>query len=212
MTTFSNKKGYALRILLQNPSKAWKLAALSEKSGISLRTTHDLCQALLSGGWAATNHQGLYINQPLSLLAAWAKAYSPPKARRLRLYSPNPLRLDAALQKVMPQAKKGQHLALASFSAARWWAPYVRQNMSYLYANEAGLGLLEELPLQTVPKGENVVVDVVGEEGVFIHQEQVIPFLFATSPLQTYLDLSKYGELGLEAAQHLLENTLLRRW
>jgi hypothetical protein len=98
----------------------------------------------------------------------------------------------------------GGRAVLASYSAADWLAPYVRQQTTYLYADEAGFNALASgLDLAPAAKGANVVVRIPDEDGVLDDVVEVSDGIFATSPVQTYLDLMNAGERGQEGAQHL---------
>ena len=95
-------------------------------------------------------------------------------------------------------------MALASFSAAEWLAPFVRHATNYFYADELGLGALKSLlNLTGAPKGANIVIVVPDEDGVLDDAEPVANGLVATGPVQTYLDLMHAGDRGQEGAAHL---------
>ncbi|PTN52788.1 hypothetical protein DAI43_01230, partial [Achromobacter xylosoxidans] len=57
-------------------------------------------------------------------------------------------------------------------------------------------------------KGENLVVTVLDDPGLFLDTVQPAPGVVCTSPIQTYLDLSVAGERGQEAADHLRRERL----
>ncbi len=98
----------------------------------------------------------------------------------------------------------------ASFSAAHWLAPYGRTGTQYFYADEEGLERLQSaLKLSPVGKGENVVVNVLQDDGLFRDAVEPAPGAVCTSPVQTYLDLADAGERGQEAAEHLRREKLL---
>lgn len=82
-------------------------------------------------------------------------------------------------------------MALASFSAAQWLAPYGRTGTQYVHADAAGLAqLCTALQLSPASKGENVVVTVLDEPGLFRDTVEPAPGVLCTSPVQTYLDLA----------------------
>lgn len=97
----------------------------------------------------------------------------------------------------------------ASFSAARWLAPYARTGSQYFYVDEAGLDALRNaLKLSTTAKGENVVVTLPKDRGLFRDAVETASGFVCTSPVQTYLDLAAAGERGREAADHLRQERL----
>ena len=102
---------------------------------------------------------------------------------------------------------------LASYSAAQWLAPYARQATQYFYADQQGAEILKRhLQLQTVQRGENVVVLEPREDDVFSGRVEAAPGIWCSGLMQTWLDLSVAGERGGEAAEHLLQETLLPGW
>jgi hypothetical protein len=94
--------------------------------------------------------------------------------------------------------------ALASFSAANWIAPYARTTTQFFYAEKRGLDHIQSrMKLSSTAKGENVIITIPKDPGVFMDAYEPAPGVRCTSPIQTYLDLSKGGERGEEAAEHL---------
>ena len=97
----------------------------------------------------------------------------------------------------------------ASFSAAQWLAPYARAATHFLYADKAGLDVLQhELKLSSAAKGENVVITQLNDPGLFRDRVEPAPGIICTSLVQTYLDLAAAGERGREAADHLRQEKL----
>lgn len=95
-------------------------------------------------------------------------------------------------------------IALASFSAAEWIAPYGRTSTLFLWSKQKDVDeLRERFQLSPSSKGENVVVSLTQDSGVFFDMFEAEGRIRCTSPLQTYLDLAKSGERGEEAAEHL---------
>ncbi len=60
--------------------------------------------------------------------------------------------------------------------------------------------------------GENLVVLIPDDPGVFYLQESDGDRLVCTNPVQTYVDLWHCGGRGKEAAQALLEQKLKPEW
>jgi hypothetical protein len=210
---FGSKSARALRMLLREPQRPWRLTELSENAHISLGQASNLRRALLDLEWAKEGSNGFYLSQPQQLLEAWAKTYKPPKRTRQRFYTLHHGKaLAQAVHRAIQEAHPDHKLILASSSAARWWAPFARSATEYFYADASGLKLLRQhLQLEAVSSGENVVVDLTEDEGVFLDRREV-GGLWATSPVQTFLDLTLSGERAEAAAQHLLKTKILPNW
>ena len=81
--------------------------------------------------------------------------------------------------------------------------------MQYFYADDVGLERLKvRLNLSSATKGENVVVTMPKDHGLFHDVVESAPGAICTSPIQTYLDLTAAGERGREAAEHLRREKL----
>ena len=113
----------------------------------------------------------------------------------------------------LADAGEGEHAVLASYSAARWLAPYARQATQFFYVDEMGGKILKKyLQLQPVLRGENVVLIHPKEDDIFAGRIEAAPNIWCTGLVQTWLDLSLAGERGDEAADHLLQEKLLPAW
>ena len=104
-------------------------------------------------------------------------------------------------------------MLLGSFSAARWLAPYARVSGEFFYADSEGEARLKAvLKLEPATKGENITVDLAGDEGVFQEAMEPAPGLHCTGLIQTYLDLAAAGERAAEAAEHLFVERISPLW
>ena len=208
-TLFKPKSTRILRVLLNEPHRPWRVTELAEEAKVSLGLVSTIGTALREREWADQTEQGLRLVDPSGLLDEWARNYEQPRGEEVRLYTH--LHGKALAERLRDLATEQGRVALASFSAADWYAPFVRQSTSYFYADEKGLGALQTILNLTAPtKGANIVVRVPDEDGVLDDARAVAPGVIATSPVQTYLDLMAGGERGVEGAEHLKDKLL--RW
>ena len=88
-------------------------------------------------------------------------------------------------------------------------APFARTGTQYLYTEARVLEHIQsKLRLSSSLKGENVVVSVPKDTGVFLDAYEPVPGIRCTSPVQTYLGLSVSGEV----AQRLPNTYGTRGW
>lgn len=207
---FKPKSAQILRLMLRQPERAWRLVELSEAAGISLGHASNVRTSLLDREWARLSSEGVFLSDPDALLDAWREAYEPTAGKRQGFYTTlHGASFEKAVRALQSAAVGPEITALASFSAAQWLAPYGRAGTQYFYANAAGLDRLRSaLKLSTASTGENVVVTVLEEPGIFRDTVEPVPGVICTSPVQTYLDLSDAGERGREAADHLRQKGL----
>lgn len=207
---FRPKSAQVLRTMLREPSRAWRVAELSEISGVSLGHVSNVRTGLIDREWARASDDGLVLSEPGALLDAWRDSYIAPPGERLRFYTllHGSAFADAARGALRAEGGPGRAV-FASFSAAQWLAPYGRTGTHYFFADEEGLSKLHAaLKLVSVSNGENVVITVPKDLGLLADTIEPAPGAVCTSPIQTYLDLSIAGERGAEAAEHLRQERL----
>jgi hypothetical protein len=195
---------------LREPGRAWRVAELSDTSGVSLGHVSNVRSGLIDREWAHTSDGGLVLSAPDTLLDAWRDSYTAPLGDRLRFYTPlHGSALEDAARGALRIKDAPGRAAFASFSAAQWLAPYARTGSHYFFADKEGLRNLQAaLKLTPASKGENVVVIVPKDLGLLTDTVEPAPGAVCTSPVQTYLDLSIAGERGAEAADHLRQEGL----
>lgn len=158
---------------------------------------------------------GFKLRAPVELLKAWREAYRFDRHQRRGYFTLlQGRRLQEALAKL--ESLTGGHAAYAAFSAADFQAPHVRQPKTWLYVGSEWEDKFREVAeAKLVDSGENVVVLIPEDNGVFYLQEGGVmgePRLSCTNPVQTYVDLFHCGGRGEEAAEALLEQNLKRAW
>jgi hypothetical protein len=202
---FKPKSAQILRVMLRDPKRAWRVTELAEAADVSLGHVSNVRTALLDREWARVSPEGLSLSEPDKLIDAWREAYEPPAGRRLRFYTIlHGSTFEEASLEALRATDNGGQATLASFSAARWLAPYARVSTQYFYADDTGLDRLQALlKLSSASKGENVIITVPKDHGIFRDATEPAPGIICTSLVQTYLDLTTAGERGQEAAEHL---------
>jgi len=158
---------------------------------------------------------GFRLSDPVKLLFAWRDAYRFDQHERHGYFTLlQGSKLRAALEKL--GLLSGGSAVYAAFSAADFQAPYVRQPKTWLYVSSRELDRLREvIEAKPVESGENIVVLVPADEGVFFQQEPAPSgsnHLPCTNPVQTYVDLWHCGGRGEEAAEAVLEQCLKPHW
>lgn len=202
---FTPKSSQVLRVLLRDPKRLWRVTDLAEAAHVSLGHVSNVRSALLDREWAEVGSGGLHLIFPDALLDAWKSSYQPPVEQEFRFYTTlHGKAFDTSIREVFESMPQTAQTALASFSAANWIAPYARNTTQFFYAERRGLDHIQSgLKLSSTAKGENVIITIPKDQGVFLDAYEPAPGLRCTSPIQTYLDLSKGGERGKEAAEYL---------
>jgi len=210
---FAPKTARVLKVLLAEPRKAWKVVELAAKAQVSVGQVSSVRRLLQDREWGEPAEQGFALTQPEALLQAWRSAYRPSMTSAPAYTLLHGEALDRAVKEALRDAGKGEHALLASFSAARTMAPFARVATLFLLVDGEGEPIVRErLSLQGASKGENVVLLRPQDDGLLLDRVEMSPGLWATSPVQTYLDLTAGGERGTEAAEHLLREVITPRW
>lgn len=211
---FSAKAGRVLRVLLTPPPRSWKVKDLELASGVSLGEVSNVRKLLLNREWAEVSREGIHIEKPEALLCAWRESYEGEYLSEETFSTTmSSEELDTSLRQALEELSSGAHAVLASYSAARLYVPYVRQETLCVYADAEGKGILKRnLGLKPMETGGNVVVIEPREDDVFTGRVEVVPGIWCTGLVQTWLDLGVAGEHGLGAADLLLQQKLLPAW
>ena len=207
---FKPKAASILKALLREPPRPWRVTQLAVAARVSLGHVSAVRNSLINREWAQRTENGLVISQPGELLDSWRDAYEPPAGTRTGFYT---TLHGAAFEKAVRTALRARpqpgRVIFASYTAGHWLAPYGRTGKQYFYADIAGLDRLRQtLELSSAAKGENVVVTIPKDDGLFLDTIEPSAGAVCTGVLQTYLDLSIAGERGREAADHLREKLL----
>lgn len=207
---FKPKSAQVLRVMLRDPSRPWRVTELAQAAAVSLGHVSNVRSSLLEREWGRVSDAGLYLSEPDALLDDWRDAYEPPAANRLGFYTTlHGGAFEDAARRVLRAEGEAGMVIFASFSAAHWLAPYGRTGTQYFYADEQGLErLMPILKLSPVSNGENLVVNILKDRGLFLDAVEPAPGAFCTGLVQTYLDLSNAGERGRESADHLRRERL----
>ncbi len=155
---------------------------------------------------------GFVLREPHKLLLAWRDAYRFDRHHRRSYFT---LLQGRRLQEELSSLESitGGHAAYAAFSAAEIQAPHVRQPKTWLFVGAEWEDEFRNVAeAKIVDSGENLVVLIPDDDGVFYLQEGAERRLSCTNPVQTYVDLCHCGGRGQEAAQALLEQNLKRAW
>jgi len=218
---FSPKSACVLRVLLTDPLRPWKVEDLARRARVSIGLVSKVRTMLVDKEFGAAKRGDIRVVSPYKLLEEWQSAYVPPRSARKLYYTVlHGQKLQAAIEEAFAVSGFAKalnnelpKLLLSSFSAARWLAPYARVAGEYFYANKDGEQvLINHLKLDSVARGENVVVDHPKDDGVYLEDIEPKHGLRSTGLIQTYLDLHATGERGKEAAVHLLEQKIDPIW
>jgi len=185
------------------------------RPNVSLGLVNKVVRHLRDEAFIEESEDGFHLSDPLKLLLAWRDVYRFDRHERRGYFT---LLQGKKLQKALAglDSQNGGLAVYASFSAAEFQAPHVRQPKTWLYVRQQDLAKFEELvEAKPVDSGENMVVMIPEDEGVFYLGDGGMMGenrLACTNLVQTYVDLWHSGGRGQEAAEALLEQRLKPEW
>ena len=204
---FTPRAGAILRVLLRDPTLAWRVTNLAEAANASLGYVSKVRNALLDREWVEIRDDGLVLVQPDALLNTWRDNYRQPAGHRISGYTV--LHGDQLRNRLSGSLNPGPQpprAICASNSAAEWIAPYVRGGTQSFYADGHGARILQEaLQLTHAARGANVILRIPRDETLFEDAVQPTPGIYCANPVVTYLDLWNGNDRDREAADHLAD-------
>jgi len=156
--------------------------------------------------------RGFRVRDFEGLLQAWRAVYRFARHSRRGYFT---LVQGRALQEKLRALDPDGHgrLAYAAFSAGDLQAPAVRQPRTWLYLDgRFETEFQSAMEAKPVDSGENLVVLIPEDSGVFYRAETGTQRLVCTNAVQTYVDLAYAGGRGEEAAEAILRQRLIPAW
>lgn len=202
---FSPKAGAILRVLLNNPDYAWRMANLAAQAKVSLGHVSNVRKKLLDREWIELRQEGIVLAQPDSLLKYWRENYQQPSGEIFRGYTTlHGDQLINRLAETLGVELESPLAILSSNSATQWLAPFLRDFTQTFYANKLGVDILEmKLDLKRTESGANVIIHILRDNSYFNGAIQPKPGIYCTDPILTYLDLWNGNDRSREAADFL---------
>lgn len=156
-------------------------------------------------------NRGFRVSDFDGLLQTWKQVYRFDRHVRRPYFT---LTQGKALQeRLLSLDPGGGGIAYAVFSAADLQAPAVRQPRTWLYVDaDIEDEFASKVEAKVVDSGENLVVLIPDDSGVFYRAEPGNGRLPCTNVAQTYVDLAKAGGRGEEAAEAILNQRLKPAW
>lgn len=216
----TRESGRVIRALLlpDHAGMRWTQRAMQNhcQSNVSLGLVNKVVRHLRDEAFVeGAQDGGFRLHEPLKLLFAWRDAYRFDRHDRRGYFTLlQGKKLRDALARLGSQT--GGFAAYASFSAAEFQAPHVRQPKMWMYVREQDMSNFEALvEAKRVDSGENLVVLIPDDDGVFYLGDGGTMGdnrMSCTNAVQTYVDLYHCGGRGGEAAEALLNQRLKPEW
>lgn len=207
---YSPKAERVLRVLLNNPKRAWRVQSLAKEAMVSLGQVSNVKRLIEDREWLVNTDAGLVLGEPDKLLSEWSENFNFTRNTTRSYYT---LKTMAEIEADMAEICREQGItyALTGFSAAARYVPAVRYQRATAYVEEKAYKVANLLSLKEVSSGANVTLLSPYDEGV-MYGSRLIDGVQAAIPIQVYLDLLSMKGRGEEAAAVLLGEVIRKQW
>jgi hypothetical protein len=216
---FSGKSRRIIRVLLTNPYRPYRLEELASETQLSVGQVSQVTRRLQNDGLLDRTAEGSILNRPRKLLRVFAQELKTDYVRnRVVLHAfteTAPMQFANGLRELCERQGVGYVFTLAS--GLEPTERNVREELTAAYVNVSPDKLREDLRLETVGKGANVllmtppVADNTEAGGVFYRPRKLMNGLIGVNPVQLYVDFTLHGSRGEEQAEFLIEHALAFR-
>lgn len=204
---FSDRNSLVLRLLLDDPERAWGIRELAAEAGVSPGTASKVLRRLAAEGLAdaPAGRQPVRIRDPQQVLRRWARAYDWQRSPAAAFAAPvgDPQRFLRRLPRVMGSARWG----LTMHAGASLVAPHATWDRVHAYVSVEHAGELYDIAeregWQPADDGRLVLMKPYYKDSVW-HGLRTVNDLPVVSDTQLVLDLWHYPLRGLEQAEHIL--------
>jgi len=201
---FAPRATRVVRVLLADPTRAWRLEELARAAEVSLGHSHNVMKRLEELAWAERDdHQRIRLTKPADLLENWGESYT---------YRDNEMHsyfvAERVTRKLMTEvaraaAEAGQRYAFTLNAGLSLVAPHFRMPAVHCYLEGDPAPMASALGLRSATDTEGGLhVLTPYDPGVF-HGMLEKGGLKVVSLPQLYVDLMRYEQRGPEQAEHL---------
>lgn len=198
-----------LRMLVNQPKRAWKTEELAESAGCSLGQIAKVKKFLEKNDWVSRVEEGFKLKNLEEMLNRWAEVYNARQNDLVECYVPGNLaEIESRLENIRMQG--GPDYCLTGFSGGNRYSPTVRYSKIHVYVEESAVEtMLQQLEGKRVESGANLSLIIPYNDCVLINSK-IIKESKVVSPLQIYLDCKPLKSRGEEMAEGVLR--VIKTW
>jgi hypothetical protein len=213
---FSSRSRRIIRVLLANPHRPYRLEELASEAHLSIGQVFQVTRRLHEDGLLDRTHKGRILTKPRKLLRLFAQELKSDYARNRSVFSAFSETPPAQFAQFLRETceRKGVRYAFTLASGLEPNERNVREEITAAYINMSPENLRDDLHLEAVGKGANVMLMMPPESdntdagGVFYRPRMLTNGLTGVNPVQLYVDFTLHGSRGEEQAEFLIEHAL----
>ena len=207
---YSPKAERILRVLLMSGPREWKVEELAKEASVSLGQVSNVKKLLADREWIKFQPVGFALSEPYELLEEWSQNYNYQRNKISEFYTTRSSGdIEISLERFCREEKR--LFGLTSISGAAYFPPAARYQRMVAYVKGDVNEIISKFDLEPISRGANVILLEPYDEGVF-YGSQSRSGAEVVSPIQIYLDLKNFGELGQEAAESFFDFVIRNLW
>ena len=207
---YSPKAERILRVLFMSGPREWKVEELAKEASVSLGQVSNVKKLLADREWINSQPVGFALSEPYELLEEWSQNYNYQRNKISEFYTTRSSGdIEISLERFCREEK--WLFGLTSISGAAYFPPSARYQRMVAYVKGDVNEIISKFDLEPISRGANVILLEPYDEGVF-YESQSRSGAEVVSPVQIYLDLKNFGELGQEAAESFFDFVIRNLW
>lgn len=201
---FAPRATRAVRVLLAEIGRAWRLGELARAAEVSLGHAHSVVKRLEELAWVERDaNDRIRLSKPADLLESWSEAYTY-RENEITSYSvPERLTRKFLADVAHAAGPPGRRYAFTLNAGLSLVAPHPRLPAVHVYLEGEPSSLAGALGLRAVAEPDGVLHVLTPYDGGVFHGPLEKGGLRVVSLPQLYVDLAHYEHRGAEQAQHL---------
>ena len=209
---FSDKASLILREFFKHNNKYYGVREIAEAVGLDPGYVSRIARELENRNYMLRKNSKLKIREPKVILEEWSSVYDYKKNQITSYFSLNnqPDEILNQIQKI----SKNIDYALSLQAGANLLLPFSVYNEVHIYLPDMKSEeiIIQELDLKKVDKGANIFLMRPYYKNSVFYDRQLVQNLWIVSDVQLYIDIYNYPLRGLEQAEQILNERILKSW
>lgn len=201
---FAPRATRVVRVLLAEPTRAWRLEELAKAAEVSLGHSHNVVKRLEDLRWVERDHgQRIHLGKPADLLQAWCESYTVRSNEVTSYFVPERLSRKLMTDVARVASAEGRRYAFTLGAGLSLVAPQPRLTALHCYLEGDPGPLAAALGLRPTAEPDGALhVLTPYDSGVFYGTLEKAGLKVVSVP-QLYADLVHADRRGAEQAEHL---------
>lgn len=201
---FAPRATRVVRVLLAEPSRAWRLEELAKAAAVSLGHSHNVVKRLEDLRWVERDEaQRIHLGKPADLLQAWCESYSYRSNESASYFVSERVTRRLMADLARTAAAEGRRYAFTLSAGLSLVAPHTRLSVIHCYLEGDPAPIAAALGLHPAGDADGALHLLSPyDPGVFYGLVDKAGLKVVSLP-QLYADLARSERRGAEQAEHL---------